>query len=68
MKTELQQLQDEIEQHIDRNSLSGIMDIIATICREKADHLQVNWGNRESAKVWAKAARQIEKAASGIDI
>lgn len=58
----------ELEQLIDENSLSGIMELIATICHEKADHLRANWGDRDSARVWTKAARQIEKIVSSTDL
>jgi hypothetical protein len=58
----------ELEQLIDENSLSGILEIIATIAHEKAEHLQVNWGAEVSAHVWTSAARKIERIASRIDI
>lgn len=58
----------DIEDLIDSNSLSGILDLIATVCHEKAEHVRVNWGDPVSAKPWTKAARQIEKIASSTDL
>ena len=58
----------DLEDLIDSNSLSGILGLIATIAHEKADHERVNWGDRVSAKLWTRVARQIEKIASDTDL
>lgn len=64
----IQAIQDELEQIIDENSLSGILEIIAKICDDKSDHVHTNWGDRRLGVAWHVAARKIERIASDLDI
>jgi hypothetical protein len=37
------------------------MDAISEICHEKAIHLQDNWQDNKTAKLWDKAGNKISK-------
>ena len=54
---------DGIEAMIDAAGLSAVLDAVATICHEKADHVQSNWQHTALAKQWTRAAKIIERAA-----
>jgi hypothetical protein len=34
--------------------------MLERICHKKAEHLRTHWKDEETAKLWDKAARQIE--------
>jgi hypothetical protein len=40
--------------------------MLAEVCNEKAEHVQVNWQDRNLAKEWTADARAIEKIAAKI--
>lgn len=44
--------QTDLELLVDRVGLSSVVDALAQLCGEKAEHLRVNWQDKESAKVW----------------
>jgi len=52
---------DELEMLIDATGLSQVLDAIAQICEEKADHVQASYGDRTTAGSWRRDARQIEQ-------
>lgn len=56
---------DELEGIIDQLGLAETLRRIGGVCREKAEHLRVNWQDRESAKRWEAAAISIEGNAEG---
>jgi hypothetical protein len=50
-----------LEDLIDSHQLDAVLDMIATICIEKADHLTSNWQDSGAAKCWTKAANSISR-------
>lgn len=48
-----------LEQMIDSTSLAAVMTALEVICDEKCDHLESNWQDPDSGKVWARAATKI---------
>ena len=58
--TDSQALKDAIETLIDENRLSVVLDAIAEVCREKADHIRTNWQNVPTAREWDRTAKRIE--------
>ena len=54
-----QEQTDALEALIDRTDLNQVLDALSAICREKAEHLRVNWQDQQSARVWREAARKI---------
>lgn len=53
----------KLEALIDRHTLAVVLETIAMICREKADHLRCAWQDAQTARVWDRTARQVERHA-----
>jgi len=56
-------LLEQLEQLIDQNSLQGVLNTLADVCSEKADHLQSNWQDTFEANIWTCRAKAISKIA-----
>lgn len=54
-----QEMMDQIEAMIDAHKVDGVLDIIADICQQKAEHLRSNWQDENAAKSWDRDARKI---------
>ncbi|HIK05429.1 MAG TPA: hypothetical protein IGS40_12080 [Trichormus sp. M33_DOE_039] len=52
---------DILEALIDKLTLSAILEMLERICHKKAENLRNHWQDEISAKLWDKAARQIEQ-------
>lgn len=50
-----------IEELIDREGLGRVLEEIASICAEKAEHIRSNWQDPRLAKHWAKAGDAVAK-------
>ena len=48
-----------IELEMDKTSLAEIVDIVAEICAEKAQHVEENWDDPELARVWSEASASL---------
>ena len=53
-------LKFELEQHVDKVGLSEVLNILAEICHEKADHLQSAWQDPVASRSWTKDGNRIE--------
>lgn len=53
---------EQLERVIDEQGLGQTIDAISAICREKAEHLRVNWQDKEQAKLWDRNAKRLESA------
>ena len=53
--------EETLEKLIDAYSLEEILDAIANICYEKAQHLRSAWQDPESAKTWEQDGKKIEQ-------
>lgn len=54
---------ENLELLIDSHGILGVLDAIAEICYGKEQHLQENWQDYETAKVWHKLGINIQKFA-----
>ncbi|HLO84665.1 MAG TPA: hypothetical protein VK203_06575 [Nostocaceae cyanobacterium] len=52
---------DILEAFIDKLTLAAILEMLERICHKKAEYLRNHWQDETSAKLWDKAARQIEQ-------
>ena len=52
---------DALEELIDELTLATILEMLERICHKKAEYLRTHWQDETSAKMWEKAARQIEQ-------
>jgi hypothetical protein len=57
------ELLNELEQIIDKTSLSAVLCTISEICYGKEDHLVSNWQDQDTAKQWHKAGRIVDSCA-----
>jgi hypothetical protein len=49
-----------LEGLVDQLTLGAILEMLERICHKKAEHLRTHWNDEENAKLWEKAAKQIE--------
>jgi hypothetical protein len=62
-------LKDALETLVDEcGGLSVVLDALAEVCHDKSEHLQSNWGDKNTAKAWSEAGGRIAKLASKIDL
>jgi P2-related tail formation protein len=52
-------MKQAIERYIDVSSVAAVLDVVAEICSEKAQHISDNWQDEALAKSWDKAARAV---------
>lgn len=55
-----------LEPAMDTYGLREVLNALAQICAEKADHIATNWqplgpGDREQIKAWKHAASRVER-------
>lgn len=55
--------ESNIEEAIDDLGLSGLLEKVAEIAREKADHIRQAYGDRSLARMWESDAGKIETLA-----
>jgi len=59
-----EELREEVEQSIDMNSLQFWLQELATICYEKASHIESEWQDKALARDWNTAGDAIINLAS----
>lgn len=59
---------DELEAIIDRRGLANVAESIASIAREKAEHIRTNWQDASLAASWDQAARAFDRTAANIAV
>lgn len=52
-----------LEEIVDAHGLAWTLHALADMCRDKADHLRINWQDKDTAYAWDRAARTVENAA-----
>lgn len=55
-----------LEGLIDKHGLSAVLYAVATLCMEKAEHLEGNWQDKPSALCWEQDALSVERAAQEV--
>lgn len=54
----------DLEGLIDLTSLAAVLTALEAICDGKAEHLQANWQDPNTAREWHLAARRLGKCAA----
>ena len=44
--------QDHLEELVDQHGLDRVVEMLADICADKADHLRSNWQDDATARAW----------------
>jgi hypothetical protein len=48
-----------LEEIVDRQGLQGVLNMLAQICEEKADHIRVSYDDMVTAGSWKRDANRI---------
>lgn len=51
-----------LEGMVDAMGLGKVLDLLADICVDKANHVQTNWQDKITAATWTQAGRQARYA------
>lgn len=55
-------MRDQLEALLDRyGSPEMLVEALAVIASEKADHVQSNWQDEDTARLWEKIARSLDR-------
>lgn len=54
----------ELEGLVDASSLAEVLQTLASIARDKAEHIRTNWQDRQTAALWDRSAKRIDLALS----
>jgi hypothetical protein len=61
--------EDELEELVDKYSLSHVLGVLGGICSEKADHIRASYEASEGeADAWDDAADVLSDAANEVDV
>ena len=61
-KSPAAEMSETVEAYIDRFSLAELLQIVGEICAAKADHIETNWQDRDTAREWTRAAAVVFRA------
>lgn len=55
-------MRDMLEGMVDRWTLTAVLEELAAVCGDKAEHLRANWQDKESARVWDRMYNRVRTA------
>jgi hypothetical protein len=55
---------EALEGILDRHGLHGVLDMLASVCAEKAEHVRSNWQDEGTARMWDRRATKLSNFAS----
>lgn len=56
---EYQELQDKLEELVDKSDISIVIQALSSVCFAKSTHIQENWQDRVTAKYWMKVGSDL---------
>lgn len=62
------EMKSQLEQMIDSCSLSGLLELIANVCDEKAEHIMESYSDRNEAKKWNVGASLVSSITDKVKI
>jgi hypothetical protein len=60
-------MRSTLEEYVDQGTLGSLIDALAELCHEKAEHVLTNWQDKEMARSWTRDARKLEKISPKIE-
>jgi hypothetical protein len=60
----LDTMEMELEAFVDAHGLECVLNRLASVCREKAEHVETNWQDARLARIWNSAANKITAASN----
>ena len=58
----------ELEDMIDTHTVEGLLNMLADICVEKAEHITTTWEDAVAAAAWRRSAKMLTTLAGKISI
>lgn len=55
-----------LERMVGAFGLDSVLDALAVICQEKAEHAMVNWQDMALAREWQRAAKQVDRCMTAV--
>lgn len=59
----LKEIKDQLETLVDSHNLASVLQTLAYVCSDKADHLQENWQDTCAARHWQAASSDLDRLA-----
>lgn len=60
MNSTNRQIQEAMEEYIDKHGVTALLDQLAEVFSGKADHLRTNWQDEATAKLWDRAWKKLD--------
>jgi hypothetical protein len=54
---------EAIEALIDRYNLAAVLEAVADVCEDKAQHIRENWQDEPTSRLWQYASRKVQATA-----
>jgi hypothetical protein len=54
-------LSQQLERFVDSHTLATVIDNLAEVCRDKAEHLRSNWQDEQAAKSWERDGIKLDR-------
>ena len=64
----LEDIQDQIEEMVDKTDVQTVLECLARVCFEKQEHILINWQDKARAEQWEQSGKQIMQAFSKINL
>lgn len=58
----------DLEDMIDKYSLSEVLAELASICYDKAEHIRQSYDDRVTARTWEKAGARVISASNNVGV
>jgi hypothetical protein len=58
---------EALEAVVDRVGIKNVVELLAIICQEKAEHIRTNWQDHTTAAVWTRNAATLDGIASKVE-
>lgn len=55
--------EEMVEKYIDKHGMIHLLTMLENICHEKAEHVTMNYNDRNTASAWRRGANRIYKCA-----
>jgi hypothetical protein len=60
------EVDDKLEELVDKKTLMYVVEELGNVCHAKADHIQENWQDMQTARVWRRAAKLLDSLGAKI--
>jgi hypothetical protein len=61
-------LTDELERLVDETTLGSVLDALAEVAFEKAEHVSASYSDEPLARLWRRASRQLARLSEEVEV